>query len=440
MEVKTSSDKNIILITVDCLRADHIHCMGYKKDITQTIDRLAKNGIMFSNAYANGPYTPYSVPSFLTSNIPPIPKRANTIAQILKSNGYSTFAFVPNPIIFSESIGGFRANQGFDLFDLMLSKGKQYRLTIEFLRMAIMKYFRLGVKEKSMIHKSFYKIYDKLIQTLPRLFCPKNHLHIPTAEHVNKRAINCIKDQKNKFFLWLHYMDVHEPYAPMNYENQDEMLYLITKYRDFPNMLSKEEIQKLINLYDLELEYTDKALNNFLKELKKLKLLDKSIIILSADHGDAFGEHGTLGHGGKFRAQLYDEFLHVPLIIHGLKEKGVVIDRQVQLLDLAPTICKLLKIPTPPSFFGESLFSPTPRRLIAKSGWYLGYRTDDYKLIINKSEFDQPGLYDLKKDPEEKTNIYNKNKELRDRLESEMVALLEQYKKKKDLLDIKVKL
>lgn len=440
MLVETSFDKNIILITIDCLRADHIHCMEYNKNITPTIDWLAKNGIMFSNAFANGPYTPYSVPSFLTSNIPPIPKRTDNIAQILRSNGYATAAFVPNPIIFSESIGGFRANQGFDLFDLMLSKSKQYRLTIEFLRMAIMKYFRLGIKEKGMAHKSFYSIYDKLIQTLPRFFCPKNHLHIPTAENVNKRAINWIKNQDNKFFLWVHYMDVHEPYAPMNYENQNEMLYLITKYRDFPNMLSKQEIQKLINLYDLELEYTDKALDDFLKELKKLDLLDKSIIILSSDHGDAFGEHGTLGHGGKFRAQLYDEFIHVPLIIHGLKEKGIVIDKQVQLLDLAPTICELLKISIPPSFFGESLFSPSARGLIAKSGWYLGYRTDNYKLIINKSELDQPGLYDLKDDPEEKNNIYNKNKKLRDKLESEMMALLEQYKKKKELLDIKVKL
>lgn len=440
MLVETSFDKNIILITIDCLRADHIHCMGYNKNITPTIDWLAKNGIMFSNAFANGPYTPYSVPSFLTSNIPPIPKRTDSIAQILRSNGYATAAFVPNPIIFSESIGGFQVSRDFDLFDLMLSKTKKYRLTIEFLRMAIMKYFRLEVKEKGMVYKSIYSIYDKLIQTFPRFFCPKNHLHIPTAENVNNRAIDWIKDQNNKFFLWIHYMDVHEPYAPMNYENQNEMLYLITKYRDFPNMLSKQEIQKLINLYDLELEYTDKALDDFLKELKKLDLLDKSIIILSSDHGDAFGEHGTLGHGGKFRAQLYDEFIHVPLIIHGLKEKGIVIDKQVQLLDLAPTICELLKIPIPPSFFGESLFSPSSRGLIAKSRWYLGFRTDDYKLIINKSEFDQPGLYDLKKDPEEKNNIYNKNKKLRDKLESEMIALLERYKKKKELLDIKVKL
>ena len=441
MEREKTSEKNIILITIDCLRGDHLHCMGYPKNITPTLDNLAANGILFKTAIANAPYTPYSVPSFLTSTLPPIKKgNKKTITEVLKKNGYSTATFNPNPIILSSiAVPGSRLDKDFDCYDLMLSNVKRYGLVIEETRQVLMKYLRLGLKEKSVIYKIIYFLYDIAIKSFPTILSPKQHHYIPLAEELNKHAINWIKNQKNKYFLWLHYMDVHEPYAPPNYENQKELMYLIAKYRDFPNMLTKNEIQKLINLYDLEIKYTDKAINSFIQELKKMGHYDNSIIIISADHGDAFGEHDTLGHGGKFRAQLYEEVIHVPLIISGHNKKGITIDRQVQLLGLAPTICELINIQSPPHFFGKSFFAKTQEKgMIANSSACIAYRTKKYKFIINKLDNKEKELYDLENDPEEKRNIYKNNRIVADRQESEMLNLLEKEKKKRNLMDIKL--
>jgi arylsulfatase A-like enzyme len=235
-------------------------------------------------------------------------------------------------------------------------------------------------------------------------------------------------------------MDVHEPYAPLDYNNMKELLYLITKYRYFPDKITNKENQKLINLYDLEIKYTDNAIKNFLIALKKLKKFDDCIIIVTADHGDAFKEHGILGHGFGSEAKVYDEIIHVPLIIYGLDEKNIKINKQVQLLDLSPTICELVNIPKPINFFGENILSQIKEKMVIKSERYIAYRTPNHKLIIPKMDDEENELYDLKKDSEEKRNIYNINKKLGAKLELEMISLLKKYKKKREVLEIKNKL
>ena len=159
------------------------------------------------------------------------------------------------------------------------------------------------------------------MRTFPTILSSNDHLYIPNAESINKKAISWIKSKNNKFFLWLHYMDVHEPFAPIDNYDKKELLYLITKYRDFPNMLSEEEIKKLINFYDEKIKYTDRAIGIFIERLKEEKYLDNTVIIISSDHGESFGEHGAIGHGGQFKAQLYDEYIRIPLIIWGLEKK-----------------------------------------------------------------------------------------------------------------------
>ena len=438
MKNKLTEDKNIILITVDCLRADHLHCIGYPKNISPTMDSLAKNGVLFTNAIANAPYTPYSIPSFITSRVPPVERFKETISSVLKQNGYATAAFNPNPIVLTSTItSGDRINKGFDTFDLLLSSKNKYDLTIGVIRQWGMKYFRRKLNENGLFYKIIYSIYDKAIKKFPIFLCPKEHLIVPSAMEVNNYAIDWVAKQNGKFFLWIHYMDVHEPYAPPGYENQKEMMYLITKYRDFPNALTKLEIQKLMNLYDLTIEYTDRAINDLIEKLEKLNQFHNSVIIISADHGDAFGEHDNiLGHGGKFVAQFYDEVIHVPLIIYGHKEKGIIVDKVVQLLDIAPTICELANVPIPVCFFGESLFSKSEKGAVINSRVYIGYRTKEYKLIISKSNSKRNELYDLINDPRERRNIYNNNKEVTKKLELEMASVLKKYKRKKELIGI----
>ena len=434
-----TSNKNIILLTIDCLRADHLHCMGYHKNITPAMDSLAKNGLLYTNAISNAPHTPFSVPSFLTSTLPPMIKHPKeTLAGILQKNGYATAGFNPNPIIFSVMLGYDNAlKKGFDTYDLMLSNKKRYSMEAGFLRQMIMRYIRSKFRENSWIHRHSYAMYDKTIQTLPTLLCPKQHLNVPLADELVTTANQWIKQQQKKFFLWIHFMDVHEPYAPPHYENQHEMLYLITKYRDFPNMLSKEEIQKLIDLYDLEIQYTDQAIQMMIQELQDMGKYENTIFIISADHGDAFGEHGALGHGGKFRVQLYDEYIHVPFIVHGVHHKGKI-ENQVQLLDLAPTICDIANISPPPNFYGQSMLRSNGNGMIVKSRYLLAFRTNNYKLIIHKLNNEKNELYDLRKDPQEKNNIYSQDKTETKQIEDQMIKLLRQYNQKKKLLDIKI--
>lgn len=316
---------------------------------------------------------------------------------------------------------------------MMLSLRNKSALGRGLIRQIFMKFIRMYLKKNNFFYKNIYPFYDQIIKHMPNLLFPKEHLIIPNAEYINKKAVNWVKRQNKKYFLWIHYMDVHEPYAPPDYKNRKEMLYLITKYRDFPNMLSKNEIKKLIKLYDLSIKYTDKMIGSL---LEKLNCLENSIIIISADHGDAFGEHIALGHGDKYLTQLYDEVIHVPLIIYGTEKKEIIIDKQVQLLDLGPTICEIINIPIPPNFYGNSLFSKTKKGMIINSINLISYRTKEYKLIINKTKQNKNELFDLKKDPVEKINIYNTNKKVRKKMESELTSLLFNYKKKQKLLDV----
>lgn len=448
MDVKFSgaeNKKNIILITVDCLRADHLGCMGYKKNLTPMIDKLAKEGILFENAISNGYNTLYSVPSFLTSTLPPFKGIMGcSIAEIFKKNQYKTATFNPNPVILMNlpndvKLGKLRLDKGFDTFDVMLTGKNIAGIMKDSLFHIPIKSSRAIFKNKNGIINSIYKIYNIALKKWPSIFSSKIINYLPNAEDLNKTALDWVRENKeNNFFLWIHYMDVHEPYASPYYENKKELLYLITKYRDFPNKLTNKEIEKLHGFYEDEIKFTDKAIGAFVEQLKQMNCYENSIIILSADHGDSFNEHGALGHGTYFVDQLYDEILHVPLIIHGLGKERI--DRQVELLDLAPTICEILDIQKPSDFEGISLFEKTNKGVISRSRFSISYRMLDYKLIVHFKDDMENELYDLKNDPEEKNNIYNYNKDISHRLESEMISTLKNKKSKHEKTRIKNKI
>jgi len=439
---KIQGKKNIILITIDCLRADHLGCMSYKKNITPNIDALANNGILFKNAISNGYNTLYSVPSFLTSNLPPFKEKLGvSITEILKKNGYTTATFNPNPVILMNvpndvKLGKLRLDKDFDTFDIMLTgKSRASLMRDSFIRLPI-KVLRALLNEEKDLYNSIYRIYDRALRTYPSIFSSKIKTHLPIAEDLNRAAIKWLTNNCNqRFFLWLHYMDVHEPYAPPFCKNKKEMLYLISKYRDFPSKLTKEEIKKLHEYYEDEIKYTDDYIGRLIEDLKKLNCYNNSIVIISADHGDAFAEHGALGHGTNFVDQIYDEILRVPLIIHGAGTG--IINKQVQLLDLAPTICELLNIPIPPDFNGESLFSSKERGVISRSRYSISYRTLEYKLIVNTSEESKNELYNLKDDPEEKNNIYKELPEKAKELENDMINTLKEFKMKQEKIRVK---
>jgi arylsulfatase A-like enzyme len=249
------------------------------------------------------------------------------------------------------------------------------------------------------------------------------------ANTINKKAIRLLRKNKSGFFLWLHYMDVHAPYNPGSFFQRIEAFRLSRKIKGGKN-LSEYELRMLMRIYDSAIMYVDYEIGCLLDELKRMGIsYDDVYIILIADHGEQFMEHGEIGHGA-----LYDEVLYVPLIISGPGiEKSTVIKHQVSLLDLSPTILDLLCIPGVNSFQGKSLLplingnDNTERTVISEGGArfidsinlksinlnLFSFRTEEWKYILSLDEGKKQvkaELYNLIADPKEKENLIEREK------------------------------
>lgn len=386
---------NVILITIDTLRPDHLSSYGYSRLTSPNIDQIASEGIIFENAIAQSSWTLPSVASILTSRFPSelgmvhsfskFRKNSLRIATILKENGFQTAAFV--------SSGHISAKRGFDEgFEVFEDSGNERAMSIN-----------------------------------ERVF-----------KWLSQRSK---KKEAKPFFLWVHYFDVHSDYdAPppfdkvfdKTFSNQEigRTDYLLNIIKNGLN-LSPAEVSNIQLLYDREINYADHHIGNLLESLRNQQVLENSILIIGADHGDEFMEHGKLLHA----LTLYDELIRVPLIIRYPKKlsKGTRISEVVQNLDIVPTVLDLLAIDT--SGFqckGRSLlpliegteevepfsFSETqPQANLVKDteGWpeelfkrlYM-IRTSKKKLIHDQKNQSWE-MFDLVKDPGEKLNMYSEN-------------------------------
>lgn len=377
---KTKETKpNIILLTVDCLRADHLGCIGYKRDTTPLMDSLAKNGVLFNKAYSNATHTTASVSSFLTGTYPlyngnVIIKDRPTIAELLKKNGYNTTAFHSNAIL-SQNPENYR--KGFDVFEDVFSENIE--------------------SEKSIISKLMYKfesdagwsivrkiasIFGNKSLTI-RYYLSKAYLSVrknpnspyASADEVNSKAISWLEKSSAPFFMWLHYMDVHSPYSPPKAFYNDlsrgkhglgDGMLISLKASDGYYRLQELEKEILNDLYDASIKYVDHAINNLFDYLKNNDFPDNTYVIITSDHGEELWDHGDYGHGGGFinrvdakryprNIKVYEESIHVPLIIFGPNIEGKIIDKPVSNIDIMPTILDLLGIIPPKKIDGRSL-------------------------------------------------------------------------------------
>lgn len=389
---------NVILMTIDSLRADHVSCLGYSNQITPNIDNLAKKGALFSQVISNGAGSVTSFPSIMTSTYSlmnpnsrahatgtfwvRLSDKHSTIAEVLKSKGYSTVAFINRKMDISSIFGYHR---GFDDFNEFLE-------TIE--------------------RNSFITWMLQKLNTL------RGNKSI-RADIINEKAIVWLKNHRQKpFFLWLHYMDVHTPPNPKNISvlKRTEAIRLGAKIQGSSVNLSAKETNCLVELYDQEIRYVDNRIGILFDRLAEMDItLDNTYFILLSDHGDQFMEHGEWGHG-----RLYDEVIHVPLIISGpdIKE-NTLIENQVSLLDLAPTIIDLLKIPKIKTFLGKSLLPLLDQKVHKQNKNYViseeltrdfSCRTDNWKYIIH-DRTNTHELYNLRTDPKEKMNLASKHSE-----------------------------
>jgi arylsulfatase A-like enzyme len=236
----------------------------------------------------------------------------------------------------------------------------------------------------------------------------------------------------NPFFLWLHYMDVHEPYVPPRKYielidptitlNEEEMFQLFKEVLLKRDVSDQGKVEILKKLYWAHVREMDDATRDFFQMLETLNVLKNSVILLTTDHGDEFGEHGGLSHDGK----MYDELVHVPLLIYDpAREKNEVSGTLVSTLDVSPTIAHLFGVKSPQAFEGRSLLPVESYPVKGVFGEAVDKHGSDEKgeekevhyylegnlKIIYHERDESWELYDLKEDPKELKNIITSSPE-----------------------------
>ena len=375
---------NVVLISVDSLRADHLGAYGYERDTSPNLDRLAADGVVFDAAYSTTSWTLPSHLSMLTGLYPEVhgiqrgKRRLSEdfvlLPEVLQGAGYTTAALVVAPYLNRR----FGINQGWDDYDDYTFR---YRSTPS---------AHHGVK------------------------APREHERL--LELVDQIA-------SQSFFLFLHYWDVHYDYTPPPPWDRafDPTYDGDLDGRDFfdnPEVhagMDRRDLEWIESLYDGEIAFTDHYLGLFLDDLERRGLYDDTLIIFTADHGDEFFDHGNKGH----RANLYNETLRVPLVIKfpGGRWSGTRSAEPVGLVDLFPTILDVTAVESPVRSNGRSLAS-RPSRSAGQDSRPLfadlhGVRKavilDGWKLIVSPEETEpSPELYDLREDPEEKRDLYDR--------------------------------
>lgn len=303
---------HIILLSADALRADHLSCYGYHRETSPVLDELADDSLHFTQAFSASSHTREAVPALLTGEYPdtaigPDYRLAtDTIASTLSEEGFATAGFHSNPFV-SRAYG---FDRGFDTFDDDLHLGQH-----------------------------------KFIALAQRAFDKLRNRHYARAEEINERSLSWIDslDSDTPFFLWNHYMDTHGPYEPPgDYETlyHDEGLSgrdaqsLYRRAIKNPDSITEDEQELLIALYDAEIRYNDEKVGAFLDALRDRDLLDRSLVIFTADHGDAFGEHGYYEHP----RYLHDEITHVPLLVQSPGGTQDIVQTPASTLDVVATI------------------------------------------------------------------------------------------------------
>ncbi|MFC1498620.1 sulfatase [Verrucomicrobiota bacterium] len=377
--------KNVVLLTIDTLRKDVLGCYGNKDNLTPFLDSIKDKSTVFTKAHSVAPYTQASFPGILTSsylfdyplNRNLSPKRT-LISEALRKKDIQTAGFHSNPYLCSF----FGWNRGWNHY------------------------------------------YDSMDDDVSDM-CP-----YIDGETINKKAdawlsSNTTGDYK-PFFMWVHYMDVHEPYIParkyvekvdQSINKSDDELFKLFQDVLLKRDTSNPEIVELFRkLYHAHVCQVDEYTGMLIDVLKKNNVLEDTTVIITTDHGDEFGDHGSLSHDGKF----FSELVNIPLVIYNHESaNGQNIDTLVSGLDTSPTILDMFGLDPEENFQGQSLlplenypekpcFGESVGKLshkIKETDKPAYFCRDKDMKIMYREEDDKWEMYDLSEDPAEKNNI-----------------------------------
>jgi arylsulfatase A-like enzyme len=383
---------NVILIGLDALRADRLGCYGYK-EITPRMDALAADGVRHDRTTVQSSWTKPSFATILTSLYPSahravsksdrLPRSVTTLAQVLSAAGYRTGGFANNINIAPH----FGFDQGFDEYQF-LAPDYHFGASASSSQLAIYQIARRVRAKLSGGHLRFQDFYQD-------------------AAVVNREAMAWLKaNRENRLFLFLHYMEPHDPYFEHPYSGRG--------YARASNQNPDPALAPTFSeLYDGEVRYLDEHLGQLFDWLKAEGMYDQTLIVLTSDHGEEFQDHGGWWHG----QTLYEEQIWVPLIIKypGNARAGTTVTDLVCSLDIAPTILDTTGLAIPETMMGRSLWSPTdpPRSVFAEEdheGNVLrSLQTGTDKLILanpdNPRGLPTTALFSLERDPGEQDNV-----------------------------------
>jgi len=423
-KIHVNEGPNVVFIVIDALRQDHLGCYGYGRGTSPNIDALAQEGVIFKNAYSSSPWTKPSVASLFTSLYPNkhkaidgnhiLPEGVLTIAEILKNEGCSTF---------------------------FLDAGNNY------------------IGKKFNFHQGFDFVFNERINA---------------ADLTGKFLSLFPKLQERRFFVYLHYMDVHLPYNKNKYNGlfaqkmrkplfePGKISHKDIKRLTLANKLSIEDKEYLVSLYDGQIRFVDENIERIISTLKSNNMLKDTLVVVTSDHGEEFWDHDHFEHGHT----LYDELIRVPLVLAGDKLKHSSIKTRVSSVDLLPTVLKKLNVkPNKYKLKGAGLLNKSNRKSdkLESSIFTMGTLRGDEKygliygnkkLIINtRNKKGKPKLigyrkrskfefYDMTRDPLEKENMAENDRKNMSRLKNVLDKFLNNespFKSKRVIIDKKTK-
>ncbi|MUW13427.1 sulfatase-like hydrolase/transferase [Halorubrum sp. CBA1125] len=414
-------DSNVLLVTIDSLRYDKL--INIDVPATPCINSLSTSGCEFTQAVSNGPNTTASFPAILTGthslSYGPYgvldKDKSPFLARSLSRENYDTIGYHSNPFLGNEQ----NYHTGFEVFNDLVDGSDSVTTAKD------------RIERQLDPDSLFYHLLRRIWHLFSVTTDTKSYAR---GDSITGGAIDWMEARRSDdpFFMWLHYMDVHYPFDPPKWvfdelpfdrPSNRRIVTLNGMMQERPEELDEQDVRDLKRLYFAEARFVDRQIGRMIDAIADMGELEDTIIAVTADHGEAFGEHDRFGH----HVYPYDELIRVPLVIGGGPIDSQTVDEQVQLLDLAPTLLDLVSIDVPkemegrsiaPLLRGEDSFELShPAMFISESGKTFGVRTEQWK-FIRRSTTNEKLLFDLESDPNEEVNVASANGDVIENLEN----------------------